>query len=131
MLKKTVAENIAFVMESCNYSNIAIKQRIAELLKYFGLTHTAHILPNKLSGGEQQRVAIARAIATKPKLLLLDEPTGNLDLNNIDIITDFLLKINQEENTTVIMTTHNPIILEKVNKKIVRLDKGKLIVTKK
>jgi putative ABC transport system ATP-binding protein len=84
------------------------RSRSASLLRLVGLQDRGAHLPSELSGGEQQRVAIARALANSPELLLLDEPTGDLDTRNTVVVMDTLLKLNREKGITLIMTTHNP-----------------------
>jgi len=124
--RKRVYENIAFAMEACGYKNAVIKHRVPKILKLVGLEGKEKRYPYQLSGGEQQRVSMARALIHKPKLLLADEPTGNLDKQNAIEIMDLLLKIN-ELGTTVILTTHNLDMVKTIKKRIVTITKGKII----
>ena len=84
------------------------RARAAELLRRVGLGERSHHVPARLSGGERQRVAIARALMNRPSLILADEPTGNLDSENSEIVLEMLQKLNRELNQTIVMITHNP-----------------------
>ena len=124
--KKTVYENIAYALEVAGISNKTIRSRIPQVLKMVGLGNKAKDFPDMLSGGEKQRVAIARALIHEPKILIADEPTGNLDPKNAWEIIDLLLKVN-EYGTTVILTTHNKEIVNTLKKRVITLKDGKLI----
>ena len=100
--------------------------RAKELLDRFGLKNRFNNLPSQLSGGEQQRVAIARAIAMKPKLILADEPTGNLDSENSQMIADILFKYIKEEGSSLIMVTHDLKLANKAKRKI-KIKDGKIV----
>lgn len=106
------------------------RSKSVEVLKKVGLGHRINHLPKELSGGERQRVAIARALATSPKLLLADEPTGNLDTKSAQEIFDIFKKLNKEEGLTIIVATHNPKLGSQANK-IVNLQDGKIIPKEK
>ncbi len=106
------------------------RSKSVEVLKKVGLGHRINHLPKELSGGERQRVAIARALATSPKLLLADEPTGNLDTKSAQEIFDIFKKLNKEEGLTIIVATHNPKLGSQANK-IVYLQDGKIIPKEK
>ena len=121
----TVAENIAFPMEWRRTSTDKIGERIAELLETLGMQHRAGHFPCQLSGGEQQRVAFARALANDPPLLLVDEPTGNLDQRNSRRITEILDEL-KAEGKTVIASTHDLQLL-KLADKTFYLNEGRLI----
>ena len=95
------------------------------LLDRFGLKHRLNNLPSQLSGGEQQRVAIARAIAMKPELILADEPTGNLDTENSDMISKILFRYVKEEGSSLIMVTHDPKLANRAGRKI-KIKDGKI-----
>lgn len=123
---KTVFDNVAFGMEVIGMSKKEIKQRIPALLDLVGLEEKAHRLPSELSGGEQQRVALARAFVNKPKLLLADEPTGNLDPSTSIGIMKLLDRINRT-GTTIIMATHDVAIVDQMRKRIVQMENGKII----
>ena len=110
---KTVAENIAYAMEMCSYGKTMIKKRVPELLHYVGLEHKKDAFPKQLSGGEAQRVAIARALIHSPKMILADEPTGNLDHANTLKIME-LLKTIHAQGTTVIFATHDLALIKLV-----------------
>lgn len=120
----TAVENVALTLELNNLKNPA--ERAKELLDRFGLKNRFNNLPSQLSGGEQQRVAIARAIAMKPKLILADEPTGNLDSENSQMIADILFKYIKEEKSSLIMVTHDPKLAIKAKKKI-KIKDGKIV----
>ena len=103
--KLTVYENVAYPLESYGLSSAEIRPLVLAALEQVGLSHKVRSFPYELSGGEQQRVCIARAIVNKPKLLLCDEPTGNLDPDTSKEIMDVINKINKELGTTVVMAT--------------------------
>ena len=103
----TVEENIAWPLEFSGYSRSETRRRVADALARVGVTRCERRYPAELAGGEQQRVAIARAIATRPTLLLADEPTGNLDSQTGRHILDFLRDLNQTDGVTLVMVTHN------------------------
>jgi cell division transport system ATP-binding protein len=123
---KTVFDNVAFGMEVIGKSKKEIQQRIPALLDLVGLEEKAHRLPSELSGGEQQRVALARAFVNRPKLLLADEPTGNLDPSTSVGIMKLLDRINRT-GTTIVMATHDVAIVDQMRKRIVQMENGKVI----
>ena len=120
----TAVENIALTLELNNLKDPY--GRAKELLDRFGLKNRFNNLPSQLSGGEQQRVAIARAIAMKPKLILADEPTGNLDSENSQMISDILFKYIKEENSSLIMVTHDSKLANKSKRKI-KIKDGRIV----
>jgi putative ABC transport system ATP-binding protein len=120
----TVAENIAFPMEWSRKPEKEIEKRVAELLETVGLHHRANHFPAQLSGGEQQRVAFARALANDPQLLLVDEPTGNLDTRNGQKITQ-MLQMLKVKGKTIIASTHDPEIMQLADQKLC-LEEGRL-----
>ena len=120
----TALENVALTLELNNLKNPY--DRAKELLDRFGLKNRFNNLPSQLSGGEQQRVAIARAIAMKPKLILADEPTGNLDSENSQMIADILFKYIKEESSSLIMVTHDVKLANKAKRKI-KIKDGKIV----
>ena len=124
--KLTVFENVAFAMEVFNYDKRKIRERVMEVLDLVGLKGKARQYPDQLAGGEQQRVVIARAIVNNPKLLICDEPTGNLDPDTSMGIMKVLEDINKM-GTTIIMTTHNREIVNKMKKRVVVLSEGKIV----
>ena len=123
---KTVFDNVAFGMEVIGKSKKEIKQRIPAILDLVGLDEKASRLPSELSGGEQQRVALARAFVNQPKLLLADEPTGNLDPSTSVGIMKLLDRINRT-GTTIVMATHDVAIVDQMRKRIVQMENGKII----
>lgn len=123
---KTVFDNVAFGMEVIGKSKKEIQQRIPAILDLVGLDEKAHRLPSELSGGEQQRVALARAFVNKPKLLLADEPTGNLDPSTSVGIMKLLDRINRT-GTTIVMATHDVAIVDQMRKRIVQMENGRII----
>ena len=120
----TAVENVALTLEINKLKNP--EQQAKELLDRFGLKNRFNNLPSQLSGGEQQRVAIARAIAMKPKLILADEPTGNLDSENSKMISDILFNYVKEEGSSLIVVTHDPKLASKAKKKI-KIKDGKIV----
>lgn len=123
---KTAEENIAYAMQVIGKKPYEIKKRVAEVLDLVGLKHKAKVFPSELSGGEQQRIAIARAIVNTPKILIADEPTGNLDPENSWEIMKILERINQQ-GTTVIMGTHNSQIVNTIRHRVVGIDEGRVV----
>jgi cell division transport system ATP-binding protein len=123
---KSVFDNVAFGMEVIGKSKKEIEQRIPALLELVGLEEKSHRLPSELSGGEQQRVALARAFVNQPRLLLADEPTGNLDPSTSIGIMKLLDRINRT-GTTIIMATHDVAIVDQMRKRIVQMENGKII----
>lgn len=124
--KKTVYDNVAFALEVIGKNRAEIKNTVPDVLKTVGLDGKEKRYPNELSGGEQQRVAIARAYVNEPKILLADEPTGNLDPETSTEIMLLLNRINQT-GTTVIMSTHDNVAVDSMRKRVVELSKGKLV----
>ena len=125
--KLTVYENVAFALESIGMKDADIRPKVLEALDKVGLKDRTRSYPNELSGGEQQRVCIARAIVNEPKILICDEPTGNLDPKTSKEIMDILDKLNKEYNTTVVMVTHDKEIVNRMKKRVISLDNGVLI----
>ncbi len=124
--KSTVYENVAFALEIFGLPNSEIHEKVLKALELVGLKHKAKNYPNQLSGGEQQRVAIARAIVNGPKLLICDEPTGNLDERTSMEIMKVLEEINKL-GTTIIMVTHDTEIVNKLKKRVILLDSGRIV----
>ncbi|MBU1165018.1 cell division ATP-binding protein FtsE [Patescibacteria group bacterium] len=124
--KKTVFENIAFALQVCSVGSKRIKDVIPQVLKIVGLEGKENRYPRNLSGGEQQRVAIARALVHRPKILLADEPTGNLDTVNTREIVDLLLKIN-EFGTTVVLVSHNKDVVNSIRKRVITVEDSSII----
>lgn len=124
--KKTLFENVAFALEVCGASNNKINSIVPKILDIVGLKDKIHRYPYQISGGEAQRVAIARAMIHKPKILIADEPTGNLDSINTKEIIDLLLRIN-EFGTTVLLVTHDKEVVNSLHKRVITLDNGKII----
>ncbi len=125
--KLTVYENVAFGLETIGLKSDEIKKKVREALNHVGLKEKIRSFPNQLSGGEQQRVCIARAIVNNPKLLVCDEPTGDLDPKLSMEIVKILEKINKETETTIIMATHDKDIVDKMKKRVIALDNGVII----
>lgn len=122
--KLTVYENVAYPLESFGMSSGEIRPMVLAALEQVGLSDKTRSFPRELSGGEQQRVCIARAIVNKPKLLLCDEPTGNLDPKTSKEIMDLLDKINKELKTTIVMATHDEVIVNRMKKRVVQIEDG-------
>ncbi len=124
--RATVYENVAFALEVFGLTKAEIHSKVIKVLDLVGLKNKIKNYPNQLSGGEQQRVAIARAIVNGPKLLICDEPTGNLDENTSMEIMNVLEEINKL-GTTIIMVTHDKEIVKKMKKRVILLDAGRIL----
>ncbi|MBR4470730.1 MAG: ATP-binding cassette domain-containing protein [Erysipelotrichaceae bacterium] len=125
--EKTVFENVAYALEVLDMPGDKIKKRTREVLKLVDLADKSNVKPRELSGGQQQRVAIARAIAKRPAILIADEPTGNLDPSMTDEMITLLEKINREEKTTLLVVTHNDVMVEYHPKRTIRIDSGHIV----
>ncbi len=123
---KNVYENVSYAMEVIGADPEEISKDIPNLLDLVGLTERAQNFPKELSGGEKQRVAIARALASRPRVIVADEPTGNLDPYHTKDIVELFSKINSF-GTTVILSTHNKAVIDSLKKRVITLDGGKLV----
>ncbi|NTW15157.1 MAG: cell division ATP-binding protein FtsE [Candidatus Moranbacteria bacterium] len=123
--QKTAFENVAYALEVYGSPTDEILDEVPQILDIVDLGAKAGNLPKQLSGGEQQRVAIARALILQPKIIIADEPTGNLDPVSAEGIIDLLLEINQL-GTTVILATHNQALVNKVGRRVIALDRGRV-----
>jgi cell division transport system ATP-binding protein len=124
--QKTVWENVAFALEVCGATSLEIMDRVPKILDLVGMLKRRDNLPQELSGGERQRVSIARGLIHNPKILIADEPTGNLDPVNAWEIVDLLCKINSR-GTILIFATHNKQIVDRLKKRVILLKDGKLV----
>ncbi len=124
--KKTVYENVAFALEVASEPSKRIREVVPNVLQIVGLEGKHNRFPHQLSGGEQQRVVIARSLVHRPKILLADEPTGNLDTMNAQEIIDLLLKINTF-GTTVVLVTHNREVVNALRRRVITLSQGDII----
>lgn len=127
LLEKNVFENVAFALEVCGAPDSEIRKRVPKVLELVGLEKKAESFPDELSGGEKQRVSIARALIHSPKLLIADEPTGNLDPVTAWEIIELLLKINQRQGTIVLLATHHREIVDRLNRRVVTIKRGKVV----
>lgn len=123
--QKTVFENVAFALQVCGEKNHRICQIVPQLLQVVGLPEKRNKYPRQLSGGEQQRVVIARALAHRPKILVADEPTGNLDTLNTREIVEILKRVNKF-GTTVLLVTHNREIVNSLKQRVVTIENGRI-----
>lgn len=123
---RNVYDNVAFAQKVIGERNRNIRKRVPQVLSMVGLAAKYKSYPKNLSGGEQQRVAIARALVNEPKILLADEPTGNLDSNNAWEIMKLLEEIN-DRGTTVIVVTHNMEIVKTMKKRVITIQKGVIV----
>lgn len=128
--QKTVWENVSFALEVCGIGGVEIKRRVDRVLDLVNLGRRKNSYPDELSGGERQRTAIARALVHSPKLLIADEPTGNLDPVNTWEIIDLLYRINQK-GTTIILATHNRQAVDRIQKRVLLMKSGKLVSDQK
>ena len=124
--KLTVYENVAFGLDNIGMSSSEIRKRVMKALDRVGLKEKTRSFPNELAGGEQQRVCIARAIVNEPKVLICDEPTGNLDPKKSKEIVKVINSINKEMGVTVLMVTHDKEIVNSMKKRVITLEKGVL-----
>lgn len=124
--KLTVYENVAFALECMGMKSNDIRPKVLKAIEIVGLKEKARSFPHQLSGGEQQRVCIARAIVNEPKLLICDEPTGNLDPDTSKEIMNVINDINKELKTTVIMATHDKEIVNRMKKRVLLIEHGVL-----
>ena len=122
--KKTVFENVAFTLEVTDTPKIQIRKKVRRTLELVGLEDKANAFPHELSGGQQQRVAIARAIVNSPKVLIADEPTGNLDPDTSNEIIELLERINEVNHTTILVVTHDKEIVQKHKKRTILIEDG-------
>lgn len=125
--EKNVYENVAFALECLGLKNKDIRPRVIKALERVGLADKVRSFPKELSGGEQQRVCIARAIVNEPKLLICDEPTGNLDPKTSQEVMEVIEKINSELGTTIIMATHDKDIVNRMKKRVLVISNGMLV----
>jgi len=124
--KKTVFENVSFALEVCGTPSGRMRKIVPQVMKIVGLEEKMKRYPRQLSGGEQQRVVIARSLVHRPKILVADEPTGNLDSINTKEIIDLLKKIN-EFGTTVLLVTHNREVVNSLRKRVITLEDGVIV----
>lgn len=128
LMDRTVYENLHFVLKATDWKDKGeMEKRINEVLNEVGMGNKGYKMPHELSGGEQQRIVIARALLNKPKLILADEPTGNLDPETGNAILDLLHGISERENTAIIMATHNLGLLETHPGKVLKVENNRLI----
>ncbi|HEY8321832.1 MAG TPA: cell division ATP-binding protein FtsE [Candidatus Baltobacteraceae bacterium] len=123
---KTVWENVAFAMQVTGAHSRDVERQVPRALDLVGLAHKSRMYPGELSGGEQQRTAIARALVNNPKLLLCDEPTGNLDPTTTTEIMELLGRINIK-GTTVVVATHNSAVVDRMRRRVVRMEDGRVV----
>ena len=122
--KLTVYENVAFPLETQGFKASEIKPKVMTALELVGLKEKVRSMPKELSGGEMQRVCIARAIVNEPKVLICDEPTGNLDPETSKDIMKTIDRINKELGTTVVMATHDKDIVNRMKKRVITIEDG-------
>jgi cell division transport system ATP-binding protein len=125
--RRTVLENVGLALEVCGVERDEIERRVRSVLAKVGLGSKAERRPGELSGGEQQRAAIARALVNKPSIVLADEPTGNLDEALSQDILDLLRTLCEAQGSTVLVATHDPLLLAEPGVRVVRLDQGRVI----
>lgn len=122
----TARENIEYIMKLQSRSSSECSNRVLEVATKLGIENLLDKLPNQMSGGQQQRVAVARAVASKPKLILADEPTANLDSKTAEELMDMMLQLNEDEEITIIFSSHDPLVISKAKRHIVLKD-GKIL----
>jgi cell division transport system ATP-binding protein len=124
--QRTAFENVAYALEVDGVASDVINTEVPEVLEVVGLGDKMQKYPRQLSGGEQQRVALARAFITRPKIIIADEPTGNLDPRSTDEILSLLLEINSY-GTTVLLATHNRHIVDTIDRRVIAIDDGRIV----
>ena len=122
----SVEENIGFIMRLRGFSDKEIRRRVLEVATLLKIEDKLKSLPNTLSGGQQQRVAVARAVAAKPKIILADEPTANLDSNNSQILMSMMRELNEKEGVSILFASHDELILKSV-RRVITLNDGAII----
>ncbi len=123
---KTVAENVAFALEVCaDYRDV--DTRVESALRFTGLYPRRDAFPPTLSGGEKQRTAIARALVHQPRILIADEPTGNLDPRSSRIVGDLFHRLNSQQGLTTIFSTHDPLLVRQLRPRVIRLESGRIV----
>jgi len=122
----SVEENIGFIMKLRGFSDAKISQRVLELASMLEIDTLLKSLPNSLSGGQQQRVAVARAVAAKPKIILADEPTANLDSINSKKLMDMMRELNEKEGISILFASHDELIRDSV-RRVIKMNDGALI----
>ncbi len=122
----SVSENISFIMKLRGFSDQEIKERVYEVASMLEIDNKLDSLPNALSGGQQQRVAVARAVAAKPKIILADEPTANLDSKNSTALMDMMRSLNEKEGVTILFASHDDYVIESV-RRIIKLNDGAIV----
>ncbi len=127
LMDRTVIQNMYFVLGATGWKDKEkIHNRALSVLQLVGIEQKAAVFPHALSGGEQQRVSIARALLNKPQLILADEPTGNLDIETSEEIMQLLLALAKEENTAILMASHDTSIIQKFPGRIIKIEGGEL-----
>jgi putative ABC transport system ATP-binding protein len=121
-----VEENIGFVMRLRGFKEEEIKARVLEVASMLEIDNKLKSLPNALSGGQQQRVAVARAVASKPKIILADEPTANLDSKNSIALMDMMKELNEKEGISILFASHDDYIMDNV-RRVIRLNDGAIV----
>jgi tungstate transport system ATP-binding protein len=129
LFKDTVWNNVAYGLRARRYPKKDIKRRVEILLEQVGMIDLAYRRAETLSGGEAQRVAIARAMVFEPELLLLDEPTANLDPGNIELIEEMITKLARQKNITVVIVTHNVFQAKRIADQVIFINQGKIVET--
>ncbi len=124
--KKTVFENVSFALEVAGADGARIRQVVPQVLTIVGLANKFDRYPSQLSGGEQQRVVIARSLVHRPKVIIADEPTGNLDSINTDEVIEIFKKIN-EFGTTILLVTHNREVVNRLRRRVITLANGQIV----
>ena len=125
--RKTAHENIAYGAEVLGVAPSEVRRRTLEILELVGLKDKGSRLPSELSGGEQQRIAVGRSLINQPKLLIADEPTGDLDPANSEIVLKIFENVHRERNTTILFATHAVEIVDRMQKRVVRLEHGRVV----
>lgn len=125
--RKTAQENIAYGAEVLGVPPSEIRRRTLEILELVGLQDKASRLPSELSGGEQQRIAIGRALINRPSLIVADEPTGDLDPENSEMVLRTFENVNREKNATILFATHAVDVVNRLRKRVVRLEHGRIV----